>query len=29
MSLKLYPHQQKALDETKNFRNIAFFHDMG
>ena len=27
--MKLYPHQQDALDQTKDLPNVAFFHDMG
>ena len=27
--MKLYKHQEKALEQTAGFRNIAFFHDMG
>lgn len=27
--ITLFPHQQEALDKSKDFRNIAFFHDMG
>lgn len=29
MSVKLYPHQAKALEEAKGKANVAFFHDMG
>lgn len=29
MSMKLFPHQQKTLDETVGFSNIGIFHDMG
>lgn len=27
--MKLYPHQQEALNRTKQFQNVAFYHDMG
>lgn len=27
--IKLYPHQQQALDETKNQTHAAYYHDMG
>ena len=27
--ISLYPHQQEALEQTKNFSNIAVYHDMG
>ena len=27
--ISLFPHQQKALQETKDFDNIAVYHDMG
>lgn len=27
--LKLLPHQAQALDETKSFNRVAFYHDMG
>lgn len=27
--MKLFPHQQEALDKTKNFQRVAFYHDMG
>ena len=27
--MKLYPHQIKALDETKSFNRTAYYHDMG
>lgn len=27
--MKLYPHQQRTLDETVGFSNIGIFHDMG
>lgn len=27
--IKLYPHQQQALDETKNQTHVAYYHDMG
>ena len=29
MSLKLFPHQQEALNNTAGFQNIGFFHYMG
>lgn len=29
MSVKLFKHQQEALDQTEGFRNIAVYHDMG
>lgn len=27
--MKLFPHQQAALDRTKGFDRVAFYHDMG
>ena len=27
--MELYPHQIKALDETKSFNRTAYYHDMG
>ncbi len=27
--IQLLPHQQKALDETKNFNRVAYYLDMG
>ena len=27
--MKLFPHQQEALDKTKGFDRVAFYHDMG
>lgn len=27
--MQLYSHQQKALDETKEFNRVAYYHDMG
>ena len=27
--IKLYPHQQEALDQTEGYQNIAVYHDMG
>ena len=27
--ISLFPHQQEALQETKDFDNIAVYHDMG
>ena len=27
--VKLFPHQQEALDQTEGFQNIAVYHDMG
>ena len=27
--MKLYPHQQKALDDTAGFENVAYYLDMG
>ncbi len=27
--MKLFPHQQEALEASKGFENVAFFHDMG
>ncbi len=29
MSVKLYPHQIKALDDTENLDHVAYYHDMG
>ena len=29
MSVKLYQHQQEALDETKDKTHVAYYHDMG
>lgn len=26
--VKLYPHQQKELDETKELNRVAYYHDM-
>ncbi len=27
--MKLFPHQSQALERTKGFDNVAFYHDMG
>ena len=27
--MKLYPHQADALERTKGFKNVAYYHDMG
>ena len=27
--MKLYKHQEDALERTKNFNKVAFYHDMG
>jgi len=27
--LQLYPHQQKALNDTKDFNRVAYYLDMG
>lgn len=27
--MKLYKHQEEALERTKNFNKVAFYHDMG
>ena len=27
--MKLYPHQKQALERTKGFERVAFYHDMG
>lgn len=27
--MNLFPHQQQAMDRTRTFNNVAFFHDMG
>lgn len=27
--INLYPHQEQALDETKNQNHVAYYHDMG
>ena len=27
--MKLFPHQQAALEKTKDFDRVAFYHDMG
>ena len=27
--MKLYKHQEDALDRTKTFNKVAFYHDMG
>lgn len=29
MSVNLYPHQRKALDDTAKLDNVAYYHDMG
>ena len=29
MSVKLYDHQKRALEEMTSFNNVAFYHDMG
>lgn len=29
MAVQLYPHQQKALEETKQFNKVGYFLDMG
>lgn len=29
MSVKLYPHQSGALDETAEYNRVAYYHDMG
>lgn len=29
MAVKLYPHQQKALEETEQFNKVGYFLDMG
>ena len=29
MKIKLYPHQVRALEETKNFNHVAYYLDMG
>ena len=26
--INLYPHQQRALDETENKNRVAYYHDM-
>ena len=27
--MKLFPHQEKALDQTASFNRVAYYHDMG
>lgn len=27
--MNLYPHQREAMDATKDFPNVAVYHDMG
>ena len=27
--MKLFPHQEEALEQTKGLQNVGFFHDMG
>ena len=27
--MNLYPHQQEAMEATKDFKNVAVYHDMG
>lgn len=27
--MQLFPHQSKALDETKDFNRVAYYLDMG
>ena len=27
--MKLYKHQEEALERTNNFNKVAFYHDMG
>ena len=29
MKIKLFPHQQKSLDETRDFNRVAYYLDMG
>ena len=29
LKLKLYPHQQKVLEETKSYNRVGYFLDMG
>ena len=29
MPVQLYPHQVKALEETKDFNRVAYYLDMG
>ena len=29
MTVQLYPHQTKALEETKQFNRVGYFLDMG
>lgn len=29
MAMKLYAHQKKALNNTKDLRRVAYYHDMG
>ena len=29
MSMKLYPHQEQALNQTENFNRVAYYLDMG
>lgn len=29
MSVSLYPHQSKALEDTESFNRVAYYHDMG
>ena len=27
--MKLFPHQSEALERTKGFDRVAYYHDMG
>lgn len=29
MHIKLYPHQEKVLNDTKDFNRVGYFLDMG
>ena len=29
MSVKLFDHQKRVLEQTENFQNVAYYLDMG
>lgn len=29
MSINFYPHQIEALEQSKNYTNVAYYYDMG
>jgi hypothetical protein len=29
MTMKLYKHQSEALEVTRSFNRVAYYHDMG